>query len=112
MGEDESLATLFSRVVADAEQVARSEIALQKIKLVAKVDEAKVGVVLALVAVVLVSLALVALVVGALLTLAPLVGPLGATAIVLSVLILAAILCGWLAMRHFKAMFGTSKVTP
>ena len=47
----------FSRAsIADAEQVARSEIDLQKAKLVAKVDEAKIGVILALVAAVLGSL--------------------------------------------------------
>lgn len=109
---DESLPALFSRVVADAEQVARAEIDLQKAKLVAKVDEAKVGVALGAVAAALASLASFALVIGAVLTLAPLVGPLLATVIVVVVLLLAAGLCGWLAARHFKAMFAPAGAKP
>lgn len=104
---DESIATLLSRVVGDAQLVARSEIDLQKAKLGARVAEAKGGVVLALGAVVLSSLALVALVVGALMVLTPLVGPLAATAIVVGVLLVAAGLLGFLASRHFKRMFAT-----
>lgn len=106
---DESLASLFSRVVHDAEQVARSEIELQKLKLFAKLDEAKLGVILIVIALMGASLALTALVVGALLSLQPVVGPLWATAIVVGVLLFTAGLCGWLAIRQFKLLFGGAK---
>ncbi|WP_029625251.1 phage holin family protein [Sphingomonas sp. PAMC 26605] len=107
---DDSIATLLSRVVSDAQLVARSEIDLQKAKLGAKVDEAKGGVVLALGAVVLASLALIALVVGALMVLTPRVGPLAATGIVAGVLLVAAGLFGFLASRHFRRMFAAGAV--
>lgn len=109
---DESVGALLSRVVSDAEQVARSEIALQKTRLLAKVDEARAGVVLALAAMLLGSLALIGLVVGAVLSLATLVGPLGATGIVVGVLMVTASLCGWLALRHFKAIAGAGSARP
>lgn len=105
---DESIATLLSRVVSDAQQVARSEIDLQKAKLGAKANDAKGGIVLALGAVVFGSLASIALVVGALMVLTPQVGPLAATAIVAGVLLVAAALFGFLASRHFKRIFGTA----
>ena len=106
---DESIASLVSRVVQDAEHVARSEIELQKLKLLAKLDEAKLGVILVVVALMIASLALTALVVGALLSLQPVVGAIWATVIVVGALLLVAGLCGWLAVRQFKLLFGGAK---
>jgi hypothetical protein len=105
---DESIATLLSRVVADAEQVARSEIELQKAKIVIKIDEAKLGVGLLFASIATGSVALTALVVGALMVLTPLVGPLWATVIVVGVLLVAATVLGWLGLRQFKLVFGAS----
>lgn len=106
---DESIVTLLSRVVSDAEQVARAEIELQKTKLLARMEEARGAIVFLLVAIVTGSLASIALVVGVLMILAPRVGPIWATVIVVGVLLAAAALCGWLALRQFKLMLGSSR---
>lgn len=102
---DDSIPTLLSRAISEAQTVARSEIDLQKAKLGAKVDQAKSGVVLLLGAASLGLLGLIALVVGLLLILTPMLGPIVATAIVAGTLLVLAALCGFLATRHFKRMF-------
>ena len=104
---DDGIVSLLSRVVSDAEQVARAEIDLQKAKLFAKVAAAKAGVVMILVAAVLGLLALVALVVGVLMILAPLVGPIWATVIVVGLLVVLAGIFAMIAIGRFKAMFAT-----
>lgn len=106
---DDSIATLLSRVVSDAQQVVHSEIDLQKAKLGAKVDEAKGGVILLLGAAMLGLLGLIALVVGLLMILTPMVGPIAATAIVAGALLALAALFGLLATRHFKRIFGSAE---
>lgn len=106
---DDSIPTLLSRAISDAQLVARSEIDLQKAKLGAKMSEAKVGVVLLVSAALLGSLGLIALVVGLLMILTPLLGPIAATAIVAGSLLVIAALCGWLATRHFKRMFAPAE---
>lgn len=102
----ESIGELLSRVVADAEQVARAEIDLQKARIAAKIGEARNAIVLSLAAMMLGSLMLTALVVGALLTLSRAVGPLWSTVIVAGVLAAAAGLCGWFALQMFRSLFG------
>ena len=111
-GDDDSIASLFARVLADAEHLARAEIELQKAKVVARIDEARNGVLLLLAAVATGSVAITALVVGVLMVLAPLVGPGWATAIVVGTLVLLSVLMGWLAMRHFKLLFGSTEELP
>ena len=111
-GDDNSIVTLLTRAVADAQSVARAEIDLQKARLVARVDEAKNAVVLLVGAVVAGSLALTGLVVGALMILTPLVGPVWATVIVVGVLLVAAGLLGWLAVRQFKLMLAPAAALP
>lgn len=111
-GDHESIPELFARVLADAEHLARAEIELQKAKVVARIDEARNGVLLLLAAVATASVALTALVVGVLMVLAPLVGPGWATAIVVGTLVLLSVLMGWLAMRHFKLLFGSTEELP
>lgn len=109
LGRDDSIPTLLSRAISEAQVVARSEIDLQKAKLTAKVGEAKGGVVLLLGAASLGLLGSVALVVGLLLILTPRVGPIAATAIVAGTLLVLAGLCGFLATRHFKRMFAPAE---
>jgi uncharacterized membrane protein YqjE len=101
---DDTIVTLLSRVVSDAGEVARAEVDLQKAKVFSKISEAKSGVMLALVAVVLALLALIALVVGILMILTPLVGPIWATVIVVGVLLVLAGIFAMIAMGRFKAM--------
>ncbi len=111
-GDDDSIATLFSRALADAENLARAEIELQKAKVVARIDQTRNGILLLLASVATGSVALTALVVGVLMVLTPLVGPTWATVIVVGTLVLVSGLLGWLAMRHFKLLFGTSEELP
>ncbi len=108
-GDDESIAALFSRVLSDAENLARAEIELQKAKVVARIDDARNGVLLLLASVATGSVALTALVVGVLMVLSRIVGPGWATAIVVGTLLVLSALMGWLAMRHFKLLFGASE---
>lgn len=110
--EEEGIVALLSRVVSDAEAVARAEIELQKAKVVAKIDDARAAVLLLMAAIATGSVALTALVVGALMILAQFVGPLLATAIVVGALIALAVLLGWLSMRQFKLLFGASEDLP
>lgn len=106
-GQGESIGELLSRVVADARQVVIAEIDVHKAKLFAKVAEARSAAILLLASLVIGSLALTGLVVGALLSLSRFVGPVWATVIVVGSLSIGAALCGWLALRHFRALVGT-----
>ncbi len=110
--EQESLAALLSRVVSDAEQVARAEIELQKAKVVAKIDDARDAILLLVAAIATGAVALTAFVVGALLVLTQYIGPLGATAVVVGALVVLAILLGWFSMRQFKRLFGATEDLP
>lgn len=110
--DDESIGALLSRVVADAEQVARAEIDLRKAKVVARIDEARNAVLLLLASVATGSAAVTALVVGALMILAQRIGPAWASVIVVGALVATAGLCGWLSMRRFKFLFGSGEKLP
>lgn len=110
--EQESLAALLSRVVSDAEQVARAEVELQKAKVVAKIDDARNAILLLVAAIATGSVALMAFVVGTLLVLSQYIGPLGATAIVVGVLAILALLLGSFSMRQFKRLFGATEDLP
>ncbi|WP_040601724.1 phage holin family protein [Sphingomonas echinoides] len=107
--EQESLAALLSRVVSDAEQVARAEIELQKAKVVAKIDDARNAILLLVAAIAIASVALTALVLGVLLVLAQLIGPLAATAAMVGSLVALSALLGWFSMRQFKRLFGATE---
>lgn len=109
---DESIMALFSRVVADAESLARAEVELQKAKVFARVGEAQNGVIFLLAAAVTGLMAFIALVVGALMILSRLLGPGWATVIVVGLLLLVTGVLGWLAIRHFKLLFGASRNLP
>lgn len=106
---DESIGDLLHRVVADAEQVARAEIAVQKARLSAKVSEGSSAAIYAVGALVAACMALTALTVGALLILQRLLGPGWATLIVVGTLSAVTALLGWLALGRFKLMFGAAK---
>ncbi len=110
--DEESIVTLLSRAVSDAEHVARAEIEVQKARLVARIGEGRDGALLLLGAIVAGSLALTGLVVGVLLILTASIGPIWATVIVVGVLLLLAALLGWLGLRHLKLMFGPSETLP
>lgn len=105
----ESLAALLSRVVSDAERVARAEIELQKAKVVAKIDDARNAILLLIASIAIASVALTALILGVLLVVAERLGPLAATAAVVGVLVVLSAVLGWVSMRQFKRLFGATE---
>lgn len=102
----DSIGELLERAVADAQSVARAEIAVQKARLSAKVSEGTSAAIYLVAALITLGMALTALTVGALLILQRLLGPGWATLIVVGTLLAATALLGWLALGRFKVMFG------
>ena len=100
-GEDESIASIVSRLATETKSLATAEVAVYKAKFGETASAYKSAAMFFAVAGVLALAALIALLVGAILTVATLVGPGWATAIVVvAVLAVAAIL----------AMIGKSKL--
>lgn len=111
VADDDGIGALLTRVVADAQQVVRAEIDLQKARAAAKISAARNGAILLVAALMVGSLALIGLVVGALLILQRPLGPAWATVIVAGVLLAATGLLGWLGVRQFKLLFGAGKTS-
>lgn len=109
---DDGVASLLTRAMSDAGEVARAEIALQKARLTARLAEGRSALVFLVGALVTASMTLTAVVVGALLILQSVVGPGWATVIVVGVLLLVTGILGWLALRHVKLVFGTPGAKP
>lgn len=99
---EETLPELVSRIVDDAKEVARAEVALVKAQALAKVAGYRTAAALFVAAYLVSVAALIALVVGLVLTLAPRVGPGWATAIVVAATFAVAGLLGWLGWRRLK----------
>lgn len=102
--QDDGIGTLLSRAVAEAQDVARAEIALQKARLSVKVAEGRSAAIFLVGALVTGGMTLTALVVGSLLVLQRLLGPGWATLIVAGTLLAATGLLAWLGLRDIKAM--------
>lgn len=105
---DNGVASLLTRAISEAGEVARAEIALQKARLTARLAEGRAALVFLVGALVTASMMLTAMVVGALLILQRVAGPGWATVIVVGVLLVVTGILGWLALRHFKLVFGAS----
>jgi uncharacterized protein YgbK (DUF1537 family) len=101
--EDEGISTLVHRAVEDAKELAQAEIALVKAKAGERATAYKNAAIFFGAAGVLALSAVTALLVGLILTLATLVGPGGATAIVV---------IGTLAIAGVLAMIGKGKLAP
>lgn len=91
-------------LVADGRTLLEAELAYQKSRAALAGRTAKSMAGWIALALSLVFFALMALVMGLLLTLAPLIGGLGATLLVVAVLLIAAALSGWVAARRWSAM--------
>jgi len=91
-------------LVADGRTLLEAELAYQKSRAAIAGRTAKSMAGWIALALSLAFFALMALVIGVLLTLAPLVGPLGATALVVLALLAGAALSGLAALRRWKAM--------
>lgn len=92
---DEGVGTLVHRAVADAKALAGAEVELYKAKFGDKLTAWKSAAIFFTIAGVLALAALIALLVGLILTLTPLVGPGGATAIVIGATLLIAAVLGY-----------------
>lgn len=98
---EEGVATLVSRLVDDSRTLVSAEVALYKAKASERVSAYTSAIIFFAIAGVLALAALIALLVGLILSLATLIGPLGATAVVVGVVLLIA---GILAMVGKKKM--------
>jgi hypothetical protein len=106
-GDVGGLGDTIVQVVDDGKAYAAAQVALYKALALARWRIAQGGLIFAAVAAVLGLSAVTALLVGLILSLAPLIGPLGATAVViLATLVIAGVL-GWLAARRIGEAMGT-----
>jgi hypothetical protein len=105
---DESIGALLTRLVDDGKTYARAEIGYYRALTLGKLNEAKLGLVLGVAALVLALAAAIGLVVGLVFTLATLVGPGYATLIVVIATLAIAGLLGWLAAGHIGRAFGSN----
>ncbi len=92
------------RLGDDARNYAEAELAFQKSRAGVLAAGARDMAVLGLAGFVLVVFALVGLTIGALLALIPVLGPWGATGAVVGALVLAALICLWLALRRWRGI--------
>ena len=101
---ERSLVDDVRELVADGRTLLEAELAYQKSRAALAGRTAKSMAGWIALALSLVFFALMALVMGMLLTLAPVIGGLGATALVVAVLLITAALSGWVAARRWGAM--------
>ena len=104
-GPDEGVGATLHQVVADAKAYGEAQVALQRKTLAARLRVGKTGLILGVVALLLALAAIPALLVGLIVSLATLIGPLGATAVVIVATLAIAGLCGWQASRIIPRMF-------
>jgi hypothetical protein len=105
--QEESIGEMIGRLVEDGKGVARAEIGYYRALVASKLGEAKAGLILGAVALVIALCSVTALLVGLILSLAPLVGPTFATLIVIVAALALAALLGWLGYRHIGRAFGS-----
>ncbi|MGN6500730.1 MAG: phage holin family protein [Tsuneonella sp.] len=101
---ERSLSDDLTALFDDGKTYFEAELQFQKTRASFALTEGRQGAVFGVVAVIVLHLALVALVVGALIALGSEIGPWGATAIVVGVLIVVAVVFGVLAKRHFAKL--------
>ena len=101
---ERSLVDDVRELVSDGRTLLEAELAYQKSRAALAGRTAKSMVGWIALALGLVFFALMALVMGLLLTLAPLIGGLGATLVMVMILLVAAGLSGWVAVRRWQAM--------
>ncbi|TGX56106.1 phage holin family protein [Sphingomonas gei] len=105
--ETESIGALIGRLVEDGKGYAHAEIGYYRTLALSKLGEAKSGIVLGLVALVIALCTVTALLVGLIFSLATLVGPGWATLIVILAALALSALLGWMAYKRFQRMLGS-----
>lgn len=101
---DGSLSEDIVALIDDGKTYVEAEIVFQKTRLAFAADRGKSGLLYGLFAFAVLHLALVALVVGAIFALTPLITALGATALVVGVLLLVGLILGVKAKNHFSRL--------
>lgn len=104
--EEESIGALIGRLVEDGKGYARAEIGYYRTLAASKLGEARTGLILGAVALVIALCTVTALLVGLILLLSSLVGPGLATLIVIVGALALAGLLGWLAWARISRLFG------
>ncbi len=99
---DDSIPALVGRLIDDGEEFVRAELKLYRARVFSRLDRARNGIVLIVIALSLAQAVIVAALVGALILLRPEVGPAWSTAIVVLAGLALAGLLGWLAVRQLK----------
>lgn len=102
--EEPSLTDDIVSLIEDGRNLLEAEIQFQKTRAAFAVDRGRSGALYGVAAFAVIHLALVALVVGAVIGLTPLIGPLGATGLVVGVLLVAGIILALAAKRRFSRM--------
>lgn len=100
--EEPGIAALAMLAIEDAKRWGRAEVAYYRALAGERGTDAGVGLALGLAALAIAQAALAAMLVGLVLSLAPIVGALGATAIVVLIALLVVALLGWLAIGRFR----------
>lgn len=109
--DDETIVTLFGRLIEDSRHVVQAEIAYYKTSLASRVSDAQGAVVFGICALLLANAALIALLVGLIMLLSPVIGIGWATAaVVFGTLVIAAVL-GWLALGRIRRATASRKAT-
>jgi uncharacterized membrane protein len=98
--QQESIPALVTRLIDDGEEFVRAELKLYRARLFSRLDEARNAIILAVVALSLVQAVMVAALVGLLIVLRPVIGPGGATAVVVVTGLAFAGLLAWLGWRQ------------
>jgi hypothetical protein len=101
---DGSLSDDITALIDDGKTYVEAEIAFQKTRLAFVADRGKSGIIYAVIAFAVLHLAVIALVVGSIFALAPLITAWGATAVVVSLLLLSGIILGLKAKNRFKSL--------
>lgn len=104
-GPEESIGALVGRLADDARAYAGAEVAYYRTLATERLSEARGGLALGAVALLLALAGAIALIVGLVLTLSSLVGPGAATLIVVALTAGIAAGVGWLAYRRLSAVF-------
>lgn len=100
--QEESITSLVTRLIDDGEEFVRAELKLYRARLFSRLDEARSAIVLAVLALSLVQAVIVAALVGLLIVLRPIIGPGGATAVVVVAGLALAGLLAWLAVAQLR----------
>ena len=104
LSDTPSLGDDVAALIDDGKTYFEAELQFQKSRATFVLDRSRSGAIYGVAAVIVMHLALIAFVVGAVIALAPVIGPWGATLLVVGVLLVAGALLGLSARRRFKQL--------